>query len=166
VNHRLGHPHDHGSEADAVEELPFKLLTPEQAQALRAKHPPTSPWRVVAAQAVAGLVCAAIAWAITNRSGTAWSALYGAAATVLPNALLARGMTRRTSSSPGAAVFGFVFWEMVKIAVAVAMLVAAPRVVPDLSWPALLVAMIVCVKVNWLALLWQRRPVGATKERV
>jgi ATP synthase protein I len=142
-----------------VEELPFKTLSREEAQALRAKHPPTSPWRVVAAQTVAGLVCAAIAWAITNRSGTAGSALYGVAATVIPNALLARGMTRRTSSNPGAAVFGFMFWEMVKIAVAVAMLVAAPRVVPDLSWPALLVAMIVCVKVNWLALLWQRRPV-------
>jgi ATP synthase protein I len=30
-------------------------------------------------------------------------------------------------------------------------------VVPDLSWPALLVALVVCVKVNWLALLWRRR---------
>ncbi len=68
-------------------------------------------------------------------------------------------MTRRTSPNPGAAVFGFMFWEMVKIAVAVAMLAAAPRVVPDLSWPALLVAMIVCVKVNWLAMLRRRRPV-------
>jgi ATP synthase protein I len=75
-------------------------------------------------------------------------------------------MTRRTSSNPGAAVVGFMFWEMVKIGVAVAMLVAAPGVVPGLSWPALLVAMIVCVKVNWLALLWQRRPSGETKERV
>ena len=167
VNHQLGDPQDHGREPYAVEEPPFKPLSPQEAQALRAKHPPTSPWRVVAAQAVAGLVCAAIAWAITNRSGTAWSALYGAAATVFPSALLARGMTRRTSTNPGAAVFGFMFWEMVKIAVAVAMLVAAPRVVPDLSWPALLVAMIVCVKVNWLALLWQRRPVVTeTKERV
>jgi ATP synthase protein I len=118
-----------------------------------------SPWRVVGSQAVAGLVCAAVAWAITSRSGTAWSALYGAAATVVPNALLARGMTRRTSTNPGAAVFGFMFWEMVKIAVAVVMLAAAPRVVPDLSWPALLVAMIVCVKVNWWALLWRRKPV-------
>jgi ATP synthase protein I len=58
------------------------------------------------------------------------------------------------------------FWEMVKIAVAVAMLAAAPRVVPDLSWPAMLVAMIVCMKVNWVALFWQRRPVGETKERL
>jgi len=149
-----------------VEEPPFEPLSPEQAQALRAKHPPTSPWRVVAAQAVAGALCTALTWGITQCSGTAWSALYGAAAAVLPNALLARGMSRRTSSDPGAAVFGFMFWEMVKIAVAVAMLAAAPRVVPDLSWPALLVAMIVCVKVNWLALLWQRRPLGETKERV
>jgi len=155
----LGDPQDHGSDSDAVEDPPFKPLTREEAQALRAKHPPMSPWRVVGSQAVAGLVCAAIAWVITSRSGTAWSALYGAAATVVPNALLARGMTRRTSTNPGAAAFGFMFWEMVKIAVAVVMLAAAPRVVPDLSWPALLVAMIVCVKVNWWALLWRRKPV-------
>jgi ATP synthase protein I len=49
------------------------------------------------------------------------------------------------------------FWEMVKIGVAVALLAAAPRVVQGLSWPALLVAMVVCMKVNWLALLWRRR---------
>lgn len=157
---------DHGDGSDPVEDPLFRTLTHDEAQALRAKHPPTSPWRVVAAQAAAGLVCAALAWALTSRSGPAWSALYGAAATVVPNALLARGMTRRTSTNPGAAVFGFMFWEMVKIAVAVAMLVAAPRVVPDLSWLALLVAMIVCAKVNWLALLWQRRPVGETNKRL
>jgi len=122
-----------------------------------ARHPPMSPWRVVAVQTIAGVLCAALVWVLVRRDGAAWSALYGAAAAVLPNALMARGMTRGSSSNPGAAVFGFMFWEMVKIAVAVAMLVAAPRVVPGLSWPALLVAMIVCMKVNWLALLWQRR---------
>ena len=162
----MGDPQAHGRDAEPVEEPPFEPLTREQAQALRAKHPPTSPWRVVGSQAAAGVVCAALTWVVTQRHGAAWSALYGAAATVLPNALLARGMTRRPSSNPGAAVFGFMFWEMVKIGVAVAMLMAAPRVVPGLSWPALLVAMIVCVKVNWLALLWQRRPVNETKERV
>ena len=159
-------PKDHGFDADPVEDTPFEPLSREQAQALRAKHPPTSPWRVVGSQAAAGVVCALLTWGVTQRDGAAWSALYGAAATVLPNALLARGMTRRSSSNPGAAAFGFMFWEMVKIAVAVAMLVAAPRVVPGLSWPALLVAMIVCVKVSWLALLWQRRPAGETKQRV
>jgi ATP synthase protein I len=119
---------------------------------------------VVAAQAVAGVLWSALTWGITQRSGSAWSALYGAAAAVLPNALLARGMTRRSSSNPGALAVGFMFWEMVKIAVAVAMLVAAPRVVADLSWPAMLVAMIVCVKVGWLALLWQRKPADANEQ--
>jgi ATP synthase protein I len=49
------------------------------------------------------------------------------------------------------------FWEMLKIGVAVAMLVIAARVVRELSWPALLATMVVCMKVNWLALLWQGR---------
>ena len=52
---------------------------------------------------------------------------------------------------------GFMFWEMLKIGVAVAMLAIAMRVVPNLSWPALLVTMVVCIKVNWVALLWRGR---------
>jgi ATP synthase protein I len=147
---------------DEVPEAPVKVLSREEAQALRARLPSVSPWRVVAAQTAAGLVCSALVWAFTQRGGAAWSALYGAAAVVIPGALLARGMTRQTSPNPGALMAGFMLWEAVKIGVAVAMLVAAAKVVPDLSWPALLVAMIVCMKVNWLALLWQRRPMVTT----
>ncbi len=73
---------------------------------------------------------------------------------MLPSALLARGMTRRTRN-PVAAAAGFMFWEMLKIGVAIAMLVIASKVVPGLSWPALLVTMVVCIKVNWVALLWR-----------
>lgn len=145
--------------ADEAEPEVFKALTREEAQALRASIPQVSPWRVVAGQVAAGVLCSLLAWLVTQRGPVAWSALYGAAAVVVPGALLARGMTRNSRPDPGAAVFGFVFWELVKIGVAVAMLVAAPRVVPELSWPALLVAMVVCVKVNWWALLWRRRPV-------
>ena len=149
-------PYRDGS-ADEAEEQPFKPLTQEEAQALRAKHPPLSPWRVVAVQAVAGLVVAALAYAIAEAEA-GWSALYGAAAVVVPGALFARGMARQTNRvNPGAAVFGFMLWEFVKIALTVAMLVAAAKVVPDLSWPALLVAMVVCMKVNWLAPLWWGR---------
>jgi ATP synthase protein I len=143
---------------------PFKTLTREEAQALRGRIPQVSPWRVVAVQAVAGLLCTAIAAVVTQLmgngtgqgSGAAWSALYGAAAVVLPAALLARGMTRGTGN-PVAVAVGFMFWEMLKIAVAIAMLVIAAKVVPNLSWPVLLVTMVVCMKVNWLALLWRRR---------
>jgi len=159
-------PVDHGArattEADDASELPIKVLSRDEARALRQRNPSVSPWRVVAAQAVAGLVCAASIGLVVGRGGAVWSALYGAAAVVVPGALLARGVTGHPGTNPGAAVFGFMFWEMVKVGVAVAMLVAAPRVVQDLSWPALLVAMIVCVKVNWLALLWRRKPVVTT----
>lgn len=152
----MGHPFEHSRQSDAADDPPFKTLTREEAKALRDKNPPVSPWRVVAVQAIAGVVCAVLVWALTQRSGAAWSALYGAAATVLPNALLARGMTRGTRSAVAAAA-GFMFWEMLKIGVAVALLVIASKVVPDLSWPALLITMVVCMKVNWFALLWRGR---------
>lgn len=134
----------------------FKPWSKQEAEAFRKNNPSSSPWRVVAAQAVAGLVCAAVTWALTQRGGAAWSALYGAAAVVLPSALLARGMTRETRN-PLAAAAGFMFWEMLKIGVAIVMLVIAVRVVPNLSWPALLVTMVVCIKINWVALLWRGR---------
>lgn len=142
-------------DAGVATEPPFRRLSREEAQALAKRDPSVSPWRVVAAQALAGLVCAllAMAW---GGSGAAWSAAYGAAAVVLPNALLARGMTRRTGNAVASAA-GFMFWEMLKIGVSIAMLVIAARVVPDLSWPVLLATMVVGMKVNWLALLWRGR---------
>lgn len=162
LDSRVGEATKQTAEADNIDEAApddFKVWTREDVAAWRRSNPPLSPWRVVAVQAAAGLVWCAAVWAFTQRSGPAWSALYGVVAVVIPSALLARGMTRGLGNMPGAAgtaVFRFMFWEMVKIGTAVAMLVAAPRVVPGLSWPALLVAMIVCMKMNWWALLWQR----------
>lgn len=147
---------DHNTPWGSAEEEDFRRLTREEAQRLRAGIPQVSPWRVVAAQAAAGLVCWAVIWLVTRSGGAAWSSLYGAAAVVLPSALLARGMTRG-ARSPVAAAAGFMFWEMLKIGVAIAMLVIAARVVPGLSWPALLITMVVCMKVNWVALLWRAR---------
>ena len=58
--------------------------------------------------------------------------------------------------SPGASAVSFMLWEAVKIGVSVTMLVLAPRLVQPLSWPALLVGLVLCMKVYWLALLWRR----------
>ena len=92
-------------------------------------------------------------YAITGRASTAVSAAYGALAVVLPAALFARGVTSKVASlNAGAAVLGFFVWEMVKIALTVAMLFAATRVVPDLSWPAMLAGLIVTMKVYWVVL--------------
>ena len=142
------------------EDSGFEPLTREQAQALLAKHPPLSPWRVVTVQAVAGLVVTALIWALTQDRVTGLSALYGAATGVLPQALLARGMSRLPTVNVRAAALGFMVWEMVKLALAIGMLVAARYVVPGLSWPALLVALVVCLKASWLALLIKRRRPG------
>jgi ATP synthase protein I len=136
----------------------FKPLTKEEASVLRAKEPPLSPWRVVAAQVVVGVVAALLAGLFTQRQEVAWSVLYGAATVVVPGALMARGMTSRISSmSPGSSAVSFMLWEMVKIAVSVVMLMLAPKLVQPLVWPALLVGLVLGMKVYWLALLWRGR---------
>ncbi len=136
----------------------FKTLSRDEANVLRAQEPPVSPWRVIAVQAAVGVVITLIGWLLTGRSEVAWSLLYGAATVVVPGALMARGMTSRlTSMSPGASAVSFMLWEFVKIGVSVAMLVVANRVVQPLVWPALLIALVVCMKVYWVALLWRRR---------
>lgn len=142
---------------DEDEDTPPVPLTREQAQALRARLPSISVWRVVAAQAAAGFIVAGLYWGVSGRSDLGWSALYGAASIVLPQALLARGISRLPGAGPAAAAAGFLFWEGMKILLAVAMLMAAAKVVPRLSWPALLVALAVCMSMNWWALLWRGR---------
>jgi ATP synthase protein I len=140
------------------EEPPFKPLTAEEARRLREEHPPVSPWWVVAGQAVVGLVVALAAWALTGKQNVGWSAAYGALAVVIPAAIFARGLTSRFSSlNAGTAAIGFMVWEMVKIASSIAILVAAPRLVTALSWPALLVGLVVTMKVYWLALAYSPR---------
>ena len=146
------------------EEPPFKPLTAQEARRLREQNPPVSPWWVVAGQAVVGLVVALATWGITGRQNVGWSAGYGALAVVIPAAILARGISSRFSSlNAGTAAVGFMAWEMVKIASAIAMLMAAPKLVADLSWPALLVGLVLTTKVYWLALAFapkKREPVN------
>ena len=114
-------------------------------------------------QAAVGVVAAALAWLVTGDLPVGLSALYGAAVVVVPGALMARGMTSRFSSmSPGSSAVSFMLWEGVKIAVSVLMLMLAPKLVQPLSWPALLAALVVCIKVYWLALLWRGR--GTTRQ--
>jgi len=146
-----------------VSDEDFKPLSHDEAEALRRQLPQLSPWRVVMVQAVVGLVCTGVAWAVMRSESIAMSALFGAVAVVGPQAVLARGMTKPRGNA-GAAMFGFLFWEMAKIGLTVALLVAAVRIVPNLSWPALLVTMVVCMKVSWLALLMRRS--GTTKTNV
>ena len=136
-----------------------KPLTREQARALVANDPhAVSPWRVIAVQAAVGVLVALLSGLVSAKWNVFWSALYGAGVVVVPGALMARGMTSALSRmSPGASAVSFMSWEFVKIGVSVVLLVLATRIVQPLSWPALLVAAAVCIKVYWLALAWRRR---------
>lgn len=142
---------------DDAESAPIKPLSREQAQALRVAQPSISAWQVVGVQALAGLIAALACWGLSGRIEVGTSALYGALAVVLPSAVLARGLGRLSGAGPAVAVIGFMVWEGVKVALSVALLVAAIRVVPQLSWPALLVGLAVCLSVNWLVLPWRGR---------
>jgi ATP synthase protein I len=149
-------PHESWRDEDEAAAAASKPLTREQAQDLRTRQPSLSPWRVVGAQAALGGVAALLAVLVTGRQEVAWSVLYGAVTVVVPGALMARGMTSRLSgTSPGASAVSFMLWQFVKIGVSVAMLVLAPTILQPLSWPALLVGLVLCMKVYVLALLWR-----------
>jgi len=143
-------------DTDELDESGFKQLSAEEAQALLQRQLPLSPWRVVLWQAVVGLLVALLAWGLTQNRVAGVSAAYGAMAVVLPAALFARGLSRqRYAANAGAALSGFFVWEMVKIAVTVAMLVLAPRLILNLNWLALLAGFVVTMKVYWVA-MWLR----------
>ncbi len=139
---------DQPADSDAV-----TPLTKSEADAFRQKNPSLSPWVVLAGQTAGGLLTSFACGLATGQTSTAWSALYGTAAVVLPGALFARGlMSKVTLMNPAAAVTGFFLWEMVKIGLVLAMLFAAPKLVKDLSWPAMLIGLVVTMKVVWLVL--------------
>jgi ATP synthase protein I len=135
----------------------FRPLTAEEVKQLRLQQPLLSIWRVVLAQVLVGLAVSALTWLFTGRVSAAWSAAYGALSVVVPAALFARGLTSKTSSiNSGAAVFGFLLWEMVKIGLTIAMLFAAIKLVKDLSWPAMLVGLVITMKVYWVVFAWRK----------
>lgn len=136
----------------------FKRLSALEAKALRDLDPPVSPWRVVATQMAVGFIVSCAAGMVMGSVSVFWSALYGAGVVVIPAVLMARGMTSRLSSvNAGVSAVSFMLWEFVKIGVSVVLLLLAPRVVEPLVWPALLLAVLVCIKVYWVALLWRGR---------
>jgi ATP synthase protein I len=127
---------------DEPQEAEFQPWSAEQAQAWRQGHP---------------------AFAFWFAGGSIWlSWMYGAMTVVVPAALFARGLTSRTASlNAMAAALGLMVWQGVKWMMAVLFLVLAPRIVPELSWPAMLAGLIVTMKVYWLALLWGRSATAA-----
>lgn len=138
---------------DGTDGLDFKRLTAEEVELLRHSSKPLSAWLIVRLQVVVGLVLALLSWVFTDSKVAGWSAAYGALAVVLPAVVFVRGLARQQRApNAGSALGGFFVWEGVKIALTVAMLFAAPKVVLSLNWLALLAGFVVTMKVYWVAM--------------
>ena len=159
-----------GFGSDAAAEDDVVPLTAEQAAQLRVRLRKTgsllSPWRLIAGQAVVGVLLTLAAWLVTGKSAVAVSVAYGALAVVIPAALFARGLMSQFSSMNAlTAGFGFFVWEMLKIVVTIVLIAVAPKLVADLDWLALLISLIVTMKAVWLV-LWlsgKFKTAGATE---
>ena len=132
--------------------------TKERVLEFRKAEPPVSVWWVVLTQMSVGLMTVFVAWLLGAKFASMASLGYGSFCVVLPSIIFARGVTSKWSSlNPGAAVTGFFLWEFVKVAMTVVMLVMSQSLVDDLSWPMMMLGLIITMKVYWLSFLWQRK---------
>ena len=144
-------------EADDASGVDFKPLSAQEAHEWRAANPPLSPWPAVWVQAGASLVVVAVAWLVSGGQGSATSsAAYGALAAWLPAVLFARLVARRMrqQASAAGALLALMVGEAIKIALTVALLLAAPRLLAQVHWLALLAGFLVTIKAAWVALWW------------
>jgi len=109
-------------------------------------------------QASIGLVGAMLLGLVSGEMRLAVSMAWGVLAVVLPAVLFARALSRQLRPGrAGAALAGLFVWEGVKVALTVALLAVAPRVIANLSWFALVAGFVLALKVYWLALLVSRQ---------
>jgi ATP synthase protein I len=140
---------------DGAPEPEFKPLTPQEAQVWRMKNPTTSPWLILTVQIAVAVALALLVGVLSGRSVWAWSVAWGGFAVVLPASLFARALSRQMKlGSSNVALAGLFVWELVKVVLTVVLLAAAPKVIFELSWLALLAGFVVTMKVYWLAWYW------------
>lgn len=144
------------------EDEDVKPLTREEAQQWRSTQPDFSIWRVLVWQAVLAVVLTALAALLTSDSVVVKSVLYGAAAVLLPSALMAWGVTssalaRQTSGVAQASLLNFFVWEGIKLVLVIALLALAPAVLGAVNWLALVVGLVVVLKVYGLVFYWQSK---------
>lgn len=152
---------DAHSEYDAENEN-FKPLTREEAQQWRSQQTEVSVWRVLMWQAVLALVVTVLAALLTSDPVVVKSVLYGAAAVVLPSALMAWGVTssalaRLTSGAAKASLLNFFVWEGIKLVLVIALMASAPAVLGAVNWLALVAGLVVVLKVYGLVFYFQSK---------
>jgi ATP synthase protein I len=138
-----------------------KPLTRREVQALKEKLGGVSLevflLNVLMWQVLVGIAIAVLAGMATGSVLTTYSAFYGAMCVVLPSALIARTVIRRSKRDvlqhSGGKLVGLFVLELVKILVTVCLLLAAPVVLGSPQWIALVVGFVATLKVYWVVAL-------------
>ena len=144
---------------DSTDEKPeIRTLSKEEAAVVKANTRLLRPWHVVGWQIVVTALAGLIALLITQELAVAYSLVWGGLCVVIPAALFARGLlSKATLINAGTAIAGFFLWEMLKVALTLAMLFAATQVMQglgrELSWPALLAGLVLAMKA-YLVAFW------------
>jgi ATP synthase protein I len=135
-----------------VEDL--KPLTAQEVLAWRVRQPVTSPWQVLGLQALAGLILVGLTAAFTGKVNLVASVAWGVLSVCVPALVFARALARQMRQRQAAsALVSFFVWELVKILLTVALLLAAPRMVAELNWLALLAGFLLTMKMYWVAMV-------------
>ncbi len=157
----MGHQQEASNSSQLIEEEEEAKTIPwtrEQVMAFRLAEPSVTVWKVVFSQVLVGLLLTFVVWLIGAKASNVVSLGYGALCVVLPSSVFARGITSKWSSlNPGAGVTGFFLWEFVKVLMTIVMLLMSQSWVDDLSWPMMVLGLIITMKVYWLSFLWGRK---------
>jgi ATP synthase protein I len=150
---------------DKPEEEVYRVLSKEEMVALQAsnavRHPPLSPWRILAAQVVVTALSMMI-WSIFGEpagvSLYTQSAFLGGLISVLPSALFLMRLELATKAqvlNPGSYLAALVSGEFIKIVATLMLFLGVAYWVPDVFWVPLLVTYVLALKCVWLAWLWR-----------
>ncbi len=112
-------------------------------------------------QALVGMVLVGLTAAFTGKVNLVASVAWGVLSVCVPALVFARALARQMRQRQAAsALVSFFVWELVKIVLTVALLLAAPRVVTELDWVAMVAGFVITLKVYGLAMLlskWRQR---------
>ena len=157
--------HNDWGEDWSADDAHFLPLSAEQARQWRLRQRQLCLWCVSVAQTLAGGGVALLVGVLSGRPAWGWSAAFGALAVIAPTVFFLY-RARRLAPHVGSALLNLVVSELLKILWVVILLLLAPRMVPSLSWPALLLGMLTAIATYGLLPLFAsaRRPGHGGKE--
>ncbi len=153
------------NEWDEPEEEVFRVLSKAEMADLQKdaalKHPPLSPWKILAAQVVV-TVLSMVIWSVFGEpvgvSLYTQSAFLGGLISVLPSALFLLRLELAKKSqllNPGNFLAALVSGEFIKIVVTLMLFLGIAYYIPGVLWVPLLVTYVLALKCVWLAWLWR-----------